>query len=62
MIRELDSRTTDSGDLVSLVWNDATDSVELRVQRAAGTEPICLKVPPDRAREAFTHPYVYLPQ
>ena len=62
MIRELDSRRTDTGDLVSLVWNDVTDSVELHVHPAAGTEPICVPVRPDRAREVFAHPYVYLPQ
>lgn len=62
MIRELDSRKTDTGDLVTLVWNDVTDSVELHVHPAAGTEPICVPVRRDRAREVFEHPYVYLPQ
>jgi hypothetical protein len=62
MIRELDSRTTDNGDVVSLVWNDVTDTVELHVQGASGTEPVCVPVRRDQAREVFAHPYVYLPQ
>ncbi len=62
MIRELDNRKTDTGDVVSLVWNDVTDSVELQVHPAGATEPICVPVPAGRAREVFAHPYVYLPQ
>jgi hypothetical protein len=60
MIHELDSRITADGDCIELVWNDATDSVELRVNRPAG-ESLQVEVPKDRAADVLKHPYLYLP-
>ncbi len=60
MIRELDSRITSEGDVIELVWNDATDSVELHVRPASGAEPQHVAVPRDRALDAFGHPFAYL--
>ena len=39
---------------------DSSTSIELR--HAAITEPISFRVPPDRALDAFHHPFVYLEQ
>jgi len=39
---------------------DSSTSIELR--HAAIKEPISFRVPPDRALDAFHHPFVYLEQ
>jgi hypothetical protein len=61
MIRELDSRLSAEGDEIRLVWNDETDSVELRIAPAAGAE-VLLRISKERAADAFRHPYAYLPR
>lgn len=60
MIRQLDSRITASGDVIELVWNDETDSTELRVHPPEG-EARTVSVDKEHAADCFRHPYVYLP-
>ncbi len=61
MIRELDSRQTPDGAVVVLRWNDETDSVELSIEPVGG-QPLSTVVAPDRAADAFQHPYAYFPR
>jgi hypothetical protein len=60
MLRELDSRTTPEGDSVALWWDDETDDIELVLEPASG-EPFTVTVPPERAVDAFRHPWTYVP-
>jgi hypothetical protein len=57
-IFELDRREGD-GIVVSLLWRKTLNivSIELRDERIG--EELEFVVPPDRARDAFHHPYVY---
>ena len=61
MIRELNSRQTQDGEVIVLMWNDETDSVELRVESSAGLAQSTV-VRRERAADAFRHPYAYLPR
>lgn len=59
---ELDSRQA-AGVLVELRLSTAPISgvVFLRVTEGEG-EPVIVGIPPSRARDAFDHPYLYLPR
>ena len=59
MYRELDTRTNADGDLVTLLWNEDTDSLELRVEPATGATLVA-RVTKERAVDAFRHPYLYV--
>ena len=57
--RELAARA--SGGLeITLYWNPADDSISVEVYEASIDETITILVAPDRALEAFHHPFAYL--
>ena len=60
MHRELDSRITPEGDVIGLWWDDETDVVDLVIEPVAG-ERCSVPVASERARDAFWHPWAYVP-
>jgi hypothetical protein len=57
--RELAGRV--SGGLeITLYWNPADDGISVEVYEASIDETITILVAPDRALEAFHHPFAYL--
>jgi hypothetical protein len=59
--RELDCRV--SGGLeIRLYWHERDGSTSIDVHQVETEETISFFVPPDRALEAFHHPFVHLPQ
>jgi hypothetical protein len=60
MLRELDTRATPEGDTVALWWDDETGDVQLVMDTAAG-ESWSIAVAPERAADAFCHPWAYAP-
>jgi hypothetical protein len=60
MKRELDSRINAHGDRISLVWYARTDRIEIHVEDVELTTRRA-SVPAACARDAFEHPYLYLP-
>jgi hypothetical protein len=57
-IRELAARETD-GIHVLLLWHPRRNSISVAVEDARAGEVFELPVPPDRALDAFYHPYAY---
>jgi hypothetical protein len=57
-IRELAAREAD-GIHVLLLWHPRRNSVSVAVEDARAGEVFELPVPPDRALDAFYHPYAY---
>ena len=52
-----------SGGLEVTLFRDTRDSsTSIELRHAAINEPISFRVPPDRALDAFHHPFVYLEQ
>ena len=50
-----------SGDLEITLFTDTHDnSTAIELRHAAINEPISFRVPPDRALDAFHHPFAYL--
>jgi len=47
---------------VTLFQNARDNSINIELRHAAITEPIGFRVPPERALDAFHHPFVYLEQ
>jgi hypothetical protein len=60
MLRELDTRMTQEGDSVAIWWDDETGEVQLVFGRPGG-EGWSVRVAPERARDAFEHPWAYAP-
>jgi hypothetical protein len=56
--RELAARETD-GIHVLLLWHPRRNSISVAVEDARAGEVFELPVPPDRALDAFYHPYAY---
>jgi hypothetical protein len=56
--RELAHRASNGID-VSLFWDEVGDALTLEVDDAKGDEYFELRVPHDRALDAFHHPYAY---
>jgi len=58
-IHELANRV--SGDLEITLFTDTYDnSTAIELRHAAISEPVSFRVPPDRALDAFHHPFAYL--
>jgi len=57
--RELDRRTN-GGLEVTLFWDAADNTTSVDVREIATDETISFRVPPDRALDAFHHPFVHL--
>jgi hypothetical protein len=57
--REL-ARRISGGIEVALFWNPRDDSTSVEVCAAAAEETIVFAVPPERALEAFYHPFAQL--
>lgn len=52
-----------SGGLEVTLFRDTRDSsTSIELRHAAIKEPISFRIPPDRALDAFHHPFVYLEQ
>lgn len=52
-----------SGGLEVTLFRDSRDSsISVELRHAAIKEPISFRVPPDRALDAFHHPFAYLEQ
>ena len=52
-----------SGGLEITLFRDMRgDSINIELRHAAIKEPISFRVPPERALDAFHHPFVYLEQ
>jgi hypothetical protein len=60
MKRELDTRINAHGENISLVWYARTDRIEIQVEDVEGALRRA-SVPAACARDAFEHPYLYLP-
>ena len=56
--RELDHRSAHGID-VTLLWHPSTNRVTVAVQDEAAGEAFELDVPPERASDAFHHPFAY---
>ena len=61
MKRELDTRINAHGDRISLVWYPGADRVELEVEHGEHGSVHRMRISAERARDAFDHPYLYLP-
>jgi hypothetical protein len=57
-VEELDARES-NGISVTLVWNRHTNAVSVIVGDARTEESFVLDVAPDRALDAFHHPFAY---
>jgi hypothetical protein len=55
---ELDSRTADHME-IRLLWNPAEDDVIVTVDDSKTGESLQISVPPEKALDAFRHPFVY---
>jgi hypothetical protein len=54
------ARRVSGGLEVTLFRNVRDGSTSIELRHAAITEPISFRVPPDRALDAFHHPFIYL--
>ena len=61
MRRELDTRINAEGIRISLVWLPGLDRIEIAVEDRERGDVRRAAIPPDRARDAFQHPFLYLP-
>ena len=59
-VRELAQRLSGT-DEIRLVWNPATDRIELSVRDVETGVGFRIAVSPCRAVDAFNHPYAYAP-
>ena len=59
VIHEL-ARRVSGGLQVTLFRHTRNNSVAIELRHDAITEPISFRVPPDRALDAFHHPFAYL--
>jgi hypothetical protein len=61
MVRELDRRSV-VGLTVTLAWDDVVNDVMVTVEQTAGdhTRSASVGVPPEKAAEAFAHPFMYV--
>jgi hypothetical protein len=57
-VRELAERTS-SGTRVRLLWRGGTRQLWVELSQGAGDEALAILVPPERALDAFHHPYAY---
>ena len=57
-IRELAERAS-SGMLVRLLWKQGTSVVWVEVSSPESDQALAILVPPERALDAFHHPYAY---
>jgi hypothetical protein len=58
--RELAERMS-SGAHVRLLWRQGTRQLWVEVWEAATDRALRIQVPPERALDAFRHPYAYVP-
>lgn len=58
--REL-ARRVSGGVEVTLYWSSADNSTSVEVWRHATDETLAFAVPPERALDAFYHPFAHLP-
>jgi hypothetical protein len=61
MRRELDTRINAEGNRISLLWLPSLDRIEIAVEDRELGAVRRAAIPPDRARDAFEHPFLYLP-
>ena len=61
MKRELDTRINADGDRISLHWHQASGQLEIEVEDGLGNVHTAY-VSPRKARDAFEHPFLYLPE
>lgn len=61
MKRELDTRINGDGDRISLHWHQASGQLEIEVEDGLGNVRTAY-VSPRKARDAFEHPFLYLPE
>ena len=59
MKRELDTRTTQEGIEVRLLWDDQSGAVELVLTQPFGGPTTTTTISATSARDAFDHPYLY---
>ena len=61
MVRELDQRSV-GGLTVTLAWDDVVNDVMVTVEQSAGdhTRSASVRVPAEKAAEAFAHPFMYV--
>jgi hypothetical protein len=59
MKRELDTRTTQEGIEVRLLWDDQSGEVEIVLTEPFGGPTTSTTVSAHAARDAFDHPYLY---
>ena len=57
-IRELAERTS-NGTRVRLLWRQGTRHLWVEVREPATDLPLAIPIPPERALDAFYHPYAY---
>jgi hypothetical protein len=57
-VRELAERSSSAG-LVRLLWHEGTRLVWVEVSPPLGDGALAIRVPPERALDAFRHPYAY---
>lgn len=57
-IRELAERTS-NGTRVRLLWRQGTRHLWVEVRESATDLPLAIPIPPERALDAFYHPYAY---
>jgi hypothetical protein len=50
-----------SGTHVRLLWRQGTRQLWVEVWEAATDRALRIQVPPERALDAFRHPYAYVP-
>ena len=58
-VRELARRMSGTAEIL-LVWHPGVDRVELAVSDTTTGEQIQIEVAPEKAMDAFTHPYAYV--
>lgn len=57
--RELDERAS-SGTRVRLLWRQGTRQLWVEVREPGMDQALAILVPPERALDAFHHPYAYI--
>lgn len=58
-IRELAERAS-SGTRVRLLWRQGTRQLWVELSQPASDQALAILVPPERALDAFHHPYAYV--
>ena len=63
MLRNLDSRESDAGNIrVSLDWDSDTNEVLVSAEDRRTGKRVSVKVDPANARRAYEHPFAYAEQ